>query len=95
MTDNTDIADAIRTAVKESMPHSSQILNAIISAIESQWTPLPPRSHLRLNDADEHGVNVVALRRAGGFPETAEVLTERGGIIRLDADTRLNVGPIQ
>jgi hypothetical protein len=62
----------------------------------SEWTVLPPGSHLRLKDDDEEGVEVVALRSStSSWPEHGEVMTCRGDVLRLDKDTRLQVGDFE
>lgn len=49
--DTDAIATAVGTAVSESMPYPSLILDAISSGVAARiWTPLPAGAHLRLGD---------------------------------------------
>lgn len=97
MTDDEAMTAAVRSGVYEAMPRWDAIRDAL-----TPWTPLPPGSHLRLND-DRRGVQVVAVRSReltcwdeaqNRFDrcERGEVMTDRGDLITLDAECRLRVG---
>jgi hypothetical protein len=89
MPDPDDVVEAIGSAASWAMPEAGLILDALRP--DPLWTPLPPGSHLRLGDDDKRGVDVVAVRTSFTPWERGEVLTERGAVVRLDADTRLRV----
>jgi hypothetical protein len=84
-----EIADAVRSAIEESMPDRSQILQALTP--DPLWSPVPPGSHLRLDDDGHRGVGVVAIRSSGD--SHGEAMTENGDILELNRERRLRIGP--
>lgn len=83
--DPDDVLDAIRRGVENSMP----VVRLLVP-----WTVLPAGAHLwlyRLDDVKgKRGVDVVAMRAIDGL-ERAEVVTERGAVVRLSDDVVLRL----